>query len=68
MNYFSQILLYTPTFLPKLKKFYKNKVEEKTLIYNLIELSKNPYDTKFLYQIKKNNIIKLSKIWPFFSK
>lgn len=53
MNSFLQILLYIPTFLPKLKKFYKNKLEEETLIYNLIELFENPYDTKFLYQIKK---------------
>ena len=52
-EFFFQILLHTPTFLPKLKKFYRNKVEEETLIYNLIELSENPYDTKFLYQIKK---------------
>lgn len=44
---------YYSNFLPKLKKFYKNKVEEETLIYNLIELPENPYDTKFLYQIKK---------------
>ena len=54
MNSFLQILLHLPSFLPKLKKYYyNNNIEEDTLIYNLIKLSENPYDSRYLYEIKK---------------
>jgi len=39
MNSFLQILLHTPSFLPKQKFLYKNNIEENALIYNLIKLS-----------------------------
>ncbi len=53
MNSFLQILLHVPSFLPKLKELYKNKIEKNTLIYNIIKLSEYPNDTKYLYDIKK---------------
>ena len=49
------MLLYTPNFLPKIKEFYYNKVNENTLIYNLfilIKLSEYPHDSKYLKEIK----------------
>jgi len=60
MNSFLQILLHTPSFLPKLKLLYKNNIEENTLIYNLIKLSEYPKNTKYLYEIKKI----ISKTYP----
>ena len=53
MNSFLQILLHTPSFLPKLKEVYKNKIGQNTLINTIIQLSEYPNDTKYLYQIKK---------------
>ena len=53
MNSFLQILLHTPTFLPKLKEIYDNKMGENTLIYNLIKLSEYPHTTIYLKEIKK---------------
>jgi hypothetical protein len=53
MNSFLQILLHTPNFLPKIKELYYNKVNENTLIYNLIKLSEYPHDRKYLKEIKK---------------
>ena len=53
MNSFLQILLHTPNFLPKIKELYYNKVNENTLIYNLIKLSEYPYDSRYLKEIKK---------------
>lgn len=56
MNSFLQILLHTPSFLPKLKDIYeKNKIGENTLVHNLIKLSEYPYTTRYLKEIK--NII-----------
>ena len=52
MNSFLQILLHIPTFLPKIKELYFNKVNKDTLIYNLIKLSEDPYNTKYLKEIK----------------
>lgn len=46
------MLLYTPNFLPKIKEFYYNKVNENTLLYNLIKLSEYPHDSKYLKEIK----------------
>lgn len=60
MNSFLQILLHTPNFLPQLKKYCKNNIEKDKIIYNLMELSENPYDTKYLYEIKKI----ISKTFP----
>lgn len=53
MNSFLQIFLHTPTFLLKLKIFYRNKVEEEALIYNLIELSENLIKLNFYIKLKK---------------
>ena len=53
MNSFLQILLHTPTFLPKLKGIYNDKIGENTLIYNLIKLSEYPYKAIYLKEIKK---------------
>lgn len=53
MNSFLQILLHTPTFLPKLKELYYNKIGEDTLIYNLIKLSEYPHSTIYLREIKR---------------
>ena len=53
MNSFLQILLHSPTFLPKLKEVYDNKIGENTLIYNLIKLSEYPHKTIYLKEIKK---------------
>lgn len=53
MNSFLQILLHTPSFLPKLKELYYNKVGEDTLIYNLIKLSEYPYSSIYLKEIKR---------------
>ena len=50
MNSFLQILLHTPGFLNELKKEGKNKSE---LIDNLISLSEDPYNTKYLKNIKQ---------------
>lgn len=52
MNSFLQILLHSPSFLPKLKKINTN-INQNTLIYNLIKLSEYPNNTKYLYEIKK---------------
>ena len=52
-------------FLPKLRELYKNKIEENTLIYNLIKLSENPFDNKFLYKIKQIISKKYPKYEPF---
>lgn len=57
MNSFLQILLHIPSFLPNLKKYYKDNIDEDTLILNLIKLSENPKNNGFLYNIK--NIISL---------
>lgn len=60
MNSFLQILLHTPNFLPKIKELYYNKVNENTLIYNLIKLSEYPYDSRYLKEIKKT----IAKTFP----
>jgi ubiquitin C-terminal hydrolase len=65
MNSFLQILLHTPTFLPKLKEYYYETIEENTLAYNLIKLSEYPYDTKYLKEIKKIISETCPKYGPF---
>ena len=60
MNSFLQILLHTPTLKKKKKKKYKNNIGEETIINNLIKLSENPYDSHYLYEIKKI----ISKTYP----
>ena len=64
MNSFLQILLHIPTFLPKLRELYKNKIEEDTIIYNIIKLSENPFDNNSLYKIKQI----ISKKYPKYEK
>ena len=60
MNSFLQILLHTPNFLPKIKELYYNKVNNNTLIYNLIKLSEYPHDSQYLKEIKKT----IAKTFP----
>lgn len=50
MNSFLQILLHTPGFINELKKERKENNDD--LIDNLINLSKNPYNEKYLKNIK----------------
>ena len=65
MNSFLQILLHIPTFLPKIKQLYYDKVNENSLIYNLIKLSEYPKDTKYLKEIKKTIAKSYPKYGPF---
>jgi ubiquitin C-terminal hydrolase len=53
MNSFLQILLRTPKFLDILYNYDLNEYNNNDLIYNLILLSKYPYNSKYLYTIKK---------------
>lgn len=53
MNAFLQILLHTPNFLNILGYYKMELYNNKYLIYNLILLSKHPYDYEYLINIKK---------------
>ncbi len=65
MNSFLQILLHTPTFLPKLKEIYQKNIQENTLVHNLIKLSEYPYKTKYLHEIKKIISVSYPKYGPY---
>ena len=65
MNSFLQILMHIPNFLPNLKKYNKDNINEDTLVYNLIELSENPKNNEFLYNMKKIISLKYPKYKDF---
>ena len=52
MNSFLQILFHIPSFLNKLKEYYKENCDNKNLIYYLIKLSEDPNDINILKCIK----------------
>jgi hypothetical protein len=53
MNAFLQILLHTPNFLKKLRIYNPKDFGGDTLLNNLLYLSQYPYNTNYLYNIKK---------------
>lgn len=52
MNSFLQILFHIPSFLNKLKEYYKENCDNKNIIYYLIKLSEDPNDINILKCIK----------------
>ena len=53
MNSFLQILFHIPNFLNVLSENDTDYYKQDTLIYNIIYLSKYPYNSEHLYKIKK---------------
>lgn len=52
INSFLQILLHSPNFLSNLCKYNINEFTNDTLFYNIMNLSKSPYNSTYLYNIK----------------